>query len=166
LHDKLKKFNTTTLIGKGCYTALMESLLNKKALHNYEILESFSAGIKLLGTEAKSIRKGQASFEGAYISFRQDGAYVVHLTVPAYQQKNAPPGYTAERERKLLLTSDEMSYLRGKSEEKGLTVIPVKIYTAHGLIKLEIGVARKRKKHDKREVLKKKAVKRDLERDF
>lgn len=144
----------------------MQALTNKKGLFNYEILEAFQAGIKLLGAEVKSVRKGQASFEGAYISFRSDGAYIVHLTIPAFQPANAPSGYVPERERKLLITKEELSYLRGKSEEKGLTVIPLKLYTAHGLIKLEIGVARKKKKHDKRDVLKKKAVKRDLERDF
>ncbi len=144
----------------------MKALTNKKGLYDFEVLETFEAGLKLLGTEVKSLKLGHASFEGAYVSFKGSESYVVNLTIPAYQPKNAPSGYEPERPRKLLLNKKEIDYLRGKSKENGLTVIPARIYTAHGTLKMEIAVSRRKKKHDKREVLKKKAQKRDTEREI
>lgn len=144
----------------------MKPIVNKKGLYNYEKLETFEAGLKLLGTEVKSIRAGRVSFEGAYVTFSGTEAYLVNLTIPAYQPKNAPAGYSAERPRKLLLNKKEMAYLRGKTHEKGLTVIPTKLYTARGVLKLEIAVVRRKKARDKREDLKRKAHKRDAEREL
>ena len=144
----------------------MKAIVNKKGLFNYEVLEAFEAGLKLIGTEVKSLKLGRVSFEGAYITFGGSDAYVVNLTIPAYQPKNAPKKYEPERPRKLLLHKKELSYLKGKSQEQGLTVIPTKIYTTRGTLKIDIAIVKRRKKHDKREVLKKKAVKRDIEREI
>ena len=144
----------------------MKAIVNKKGLFNYEALETFEAGLKLLGTEVKSLKLGRVSFEGSYIAFSGNEAYVINLTIPAHQPKNAPKGYAPERPRKLLLHKKELDYLKGKSQEKGLTVIPTKVYTARGVLKLEIAICRRKKKYDKREVLKKKAQKRDTEREL
>lgn len=144
----------------------MKALVNKKARHYYEILETFEAGLKLLGTEVKSLKNGRLSYEGSYITIRGGEAYWVNAHIPAYQPKNAPEDYTPERPRKLLLQKKELEYLIGKSHEKGLTLIPLRVYNARGTLKLEVGVARRKKKHDKREDLKKQAQKRDIQREL
>lgn len=148
------------------YFTHMKPLVNKKGLYNYEKLETFEAGLKLIGTEVKSVRAGRVSFEGAYVTFSDTGAYIVNLTIPAYQPKNAPAGYDPERPRKLLLNKKEVAYLRGKTQEKGLTVIPTKLYTVRSVLKLEIAVVRRKKARDKREDLKRKAHTRDAEREL
>ncbi len=143
----------------------MESIRNKKAYFNYEIIETLEAGLKLSGNEVKSIKNGRVSFEGSYISFRDQEAFWVNGTVPAWQPKNAPAGYEPTRERKLLLSKKEIDYLRGRSEEKGLTAVPLRVYTKKGRLKMEIGLVSHKKKWDKRETLKKKAQGRDIERE-
>jgi len=144
----------------------MEAVINKKGLFNYEILEKLEAGLKLIGAEVKSLKKGQVSFEGSYISIREGEAFWVKATIPAFQPKNAPKSYVPERPRKLLLNKKELKYLIGKSQEKGLTIIPVKVYNKHGLLKLEVGIARKKKGADKREVLKKRDTDREIRREL
>lgn len=144
----------------------MEALINKKALFNYEILEKFEAGLKLSGQEVKSLKSGRVSFEGSYVSFRENEAFWVNATIPAWQPKNAPKDYKETSPRKLLLTKDEIKYLKGKSEQKGLTIVPIKVYNKRGQLKLEIGIVKPKKKWDKREVLKKRAIDRDAEREI
>lgn len=144
----------------------MEAIKNKKAYFNYAVLEKFEAGLKLSGTEVKSIKDGRVSFEGSYISFREDGSYWVNGTVPAWQPKNAPARYEPTRPRKLLLSKKEIGYLRGRSEEKGLTVVPLRIYSKKGNLKMEVGLVRRKKKWDKREALKKRAQERDVRREL
>lgn len=140
---------------------------NRKAHFQYEILETFQAGIVLLGQEVKSIKLGRMQLQGSYIVFRGNEVFLVGSSVPPYQPKNTPESYNPERSRKLLLQKHEISYLAGKSKEGGLTVIPLKVYTGkRGTIKLEFGLARGRKGKDKREKLKKLEARREIERAF
>jgi len=141
---------------------------NKKAYYNYEILERFEAGISLIGQEVKSIKSGRISLRGSYVVLRQSGkkggseVFLIGANVPAWQPKNAPADYRPDRPRKLLLKKSEIKYLIGKSQQKGLTLIPLRMYTKKGKIKLEFGIAKGRKKVDKRELIKKRGVEREI----
>lgn len=137
---------------------------NKKAYFNYQILEKFEAGIALIGQEVKSIKTRGTNLTGSYIIIRNEEVYWVGAKVPAYQPKNAPSDYEPERSRKLLLKKTEIKYLIGKSKQKGLTFIPLKLYTKNGKIKIEVGIARGKKKFDKRELIKKRDTEREIER--
>ncbi|MDO8470382.1 MAG: SsrA-binding protein SmpB [bacterium] len=140
---------------------------NRKAHFDYDILETFHAGIVLLGQEVKSIKLGRMQLQGSYVVFKGNEVFLVGSTVPPYQPKNTPESYNSERSRKLLLQKREISYLTGKSKEGGLTLIPLKVYTGkRGTIKLEFGLARGRKTKDKREELKKRETRREIERAF
>jgi len=137
---------------------------NKKAYFNYRILEKFEAGISLLGQEVKSIKTRGINLAGSYVIARNEEIYWVGVKISAYQPKNAPPDYNPERSRKLLLKKSEIRYLIGKSREKGLTLMPLKVYTKDGKIKIEFGIAKGKKKFDKRELIKKKETEREIER--
>ncbi len=130
---------------------------NKKAYFDYEILDKYQAGIVLIGQEVKSIKKGNISLKGSYIVPKNNELFLIGSHVPPYQPKNAPD-YNPERSRKILLNKKELNQLIGKSKEKTLTLIPLKVYTMKGLIKIEIGIGRGKKKFDKREALKKKDI--------
>lgn len=132
----------------------MSIIQNKKATFDYEILEKFEAGISLLGTEVKSVRKGQGKLEGAYVVIRGGEAYLVDASIPAFQKKNAPEDYDPERLRKLLLSKKELEELFIESEKKGLTLVPIKLYNVGRLLKLELALAKGKKKFDKRESIK------------
>lgn len=144
----------------------MEAKTNKKAYFNYEILEKFEAGLVLLGSEVKSIRNNHYSLQGAYVTINDEEAWLVHATIAPYQPKNMSVAYNPERPRKLLLNKKELSYLQGKSQEKGLTIVPLKVYNKHGQIKLEIALAKGKSKSDKREVLKKRITDREISREL
>lgn len=144
----------------------METKTNKKAYFNYEILEKFEAGLKLLGSEVKSLKNGHYSLQGAYVSVQNEEAWLMRAHIAPYQPKNMSAAYNPERPRKLLLTKKELQYLQGKTQEKGLTIVPLKIYNKHGQIKIEIGLAKGKTKGDKREVLKKRASEREIEREL
>jgi SsrA-binding protein len=144
----------------------VKALVNKKAGHNYELLESFEAGLKLLGTEVKSVKSGRFSFEGAYVLVRSGEAFLINASIPPYQRKNAPQGFDERRVRKLLFNKKELSYLQGKSQEKGLTLLPIRVYTMRGNLKVEVCLARTKKKWDKRDALKRRAIERDTLRKF
>lgn len=138
---------------------------NRKARQYYELLEFFEAGIVLTGPEVKSIRQGRVSFGDSYIDFRNGEAFVMSMHISPYD--NA--GYAVQnpdRNRKLLLHYQEIKQLTAKVEQKGLTVVPLKMYLKHGKIKLEIALARGRKLHDQRDELKRRAEHRDLEREL
>ena len=137
---------------------------NKKALFNYAILEKFEAGIVLIGQEVKSIKLGRINLAGAYVVLREEEVFLVGANVPPYQPKNAPKHYNPKRARKLLLTKKEIKYLIGKSRQKGLTMIPLMIYTRKGKIKLEFGLGKGKRKFDKREAIKKREVEREIKR--
>ena len=144
----------------------MESKINKKAYFNYEILEKFEAGLRLIGSEVKSLKLGHYSLQGAYITLHNEEAWLVKATIAPYQPKNMKSDYDPARPRKLLLTKKELRYLQGKSREQGLTIVPLKVYNKRGQIKLEIGLAKGKTKSDKREVLKKRITDREIEREI
>ncbi len=137
---------------------------NEKARFNYEILETLEAGVVLTGQEVKSVRRGSASIRGAYVKILGGEAWLLGATIPPYQTGNVPAGYDPQRSRKLLLKRAELKYLIGKSQERGLTLVPIKLYNKNGLIKLEIGMGRGKKKADKREKITKREVQRKIDR--
>lgn len=139
---------------------------NKKVLFNYDILEKFEAGIVLTGQEVKSIRFGRINLMGSYVIIRNNEAYLINATVPPYQPKNMPQEYDPARARKLLLKKSEIKYLLGKSEQKGLTLVPLRVYTKKGKIKLEFGIGRGRKKADKKELIKKRETDKEIQREL
>lgn len=137
---------------------------NKKAYFNYQILEKFEAGISLIGQEVKSIKLGRISLFGSYVVLRDEEVYLIGANIPPYQPKNAPSDYSPERPRKLLLKKSEIKYLIGKTKQKGLTLVPLKMYTKRGKIKLEFGLAKGKRLIDKREKIKKREFEREKER--
>ncbi len=139
---------------------------NRKAKFDYEILEKFEAGMILIGQEVKSIKSGRMSLKGSYVTLKREEPYLIGANVPPYQPKNAPPDYEPEKPRKLLLNKSEIKHLIGKTKEKGLTLVPLKVYTKKGKIKLEFGTAKGRKKADKRELIKKRETEREMDREL
>jgi len=138
---------------------------NKKASHEYFLLEKYICGIVLTGTEIKSIRKGKANLTDAYCAFTGSELFVrnMHITEYEYGTYN---NHDPKRERKLLLTARELRKLKSKLEEKGLTLIPTFMFiNEKGLAKLEIALAKGKKLYDKRETLKKKDTQRELDRE-
>ncbi|MEX2013820.1 MAG: SsrA-binding protein SmpB [Parcubacteria group bacterium] len=139
---------------------------NSKALFDYEVLERFTAGIELLGMEVKSVREGKVSLRGAFVAIRGAEAFLVGSDIPPYQPKNAPKEYDSQRARKLLLTKTELEELRKAEGTKGLTIIPLSVYNKGRFLKLDIAIARGKKKFDKRQAIKKRDVERDLKRSL
>ena len=137
---------------------------NKKAYFNYEILERFEAGISLTGQEVKSLKIRGVNLAGSYVVLKNNEVFWIGAKIPPYQPKNAPKNYNPERSRKLLLKKSEIKYLIGKSKLKGLTLIPLKLYTKKRKIKLLFALAKGKKKFDKRELIKKREIKRKIRR--
>jgi len=137
---------------------------NEKARFDYHILETLEAGLVLAGYEVKSIKAGKCSIRGAYVKIINGEAWLLGATVSPYQSGNIPPSYDQQRSRKLLLKKSELKYLIGKSQEKGLTLVPIRLYNKSGLIKLEIGIGRGKKKADKREKIIERESQRRIER--
>ncbi len=137
---------------------------NKKARFNYFVIESFEAGIVLTGREVKSIKSGRINLLGSYIFLKNGEAFLVGSDISPYQPENALFDYNSKRDRKLLLKKKEIDYLIGKTKEKGLTLMPLKVYTNKSLIKIEIALVKGKKKKDKRESIKKKDTEREIGR--
>jgi SsrA-binding protein len=141
--------------------------VNKDASYRYELLETFEAGLILSGAEVKTAKLGQVSLKGSYVSWRSPGGlnrlYLVGAHFSPYKFA-ANQDYKPTRDRQLLLKVSELNYLFGKSQEKGLTLIPLRLYTKNGLVKLELAVARGKKLYDKREAIKKREVAREFNR--
>lgn len=137
---------------------------NRKASFNYEILERFQTGIELLGHEVKAVRHGQGAIDGAFVTVRGGEAFITGMTVPPYQTGNTPKDYDPMRNRKLLLTKDEIKRL--SEIEKGLTIVPISVYNAGRWIKMEIASVRGKKKTDKRETIKKRDTERQIRREY
>ncbi len=138
---------------------------NRKARHYYSLLEFIESGIILTGPEVKSLRLGHASFHDSYVDFKQKEGFLVGLHISPYN--NA--GYVVQnpdRHRKLLLHRRELNILISKVEQKGLTVIPLKLYFKNGKVKVELAVAKGRKLYDHRNELKKRAESMDLRREL
>lgn len=139
-------------------------ITNKKARFNFEILETFEAGLVLSGHEVKAVRAGRGKLEGAHVVIRGGEAYLVGASISHYQEANEPKNYDQERARKLLLSKKELALLEAKGEQAGLTIVPLKLYNNNRKIKLEIALVRGKKKHDKRQTLKERDSKRAIER--
>ena len=137
---------------------------NKKAFFQFFLLDTFVAGIQLLGTEIKAIREGKANLADAYCVFLGDELFIKNLHISEYSH-GSYANHEPRRMRKLLLTKRELKKIQGGLKEKGLTIIPVKLFlNAKGLAKLEISIAKGKKLFDKRETIKAKDVKRQLDR--
>ena len=138
---------------------------NKKAYHDYFILEKYEAGIVLHGTEVKSLRMGKCSIKEAFIRVENEEVYVYGMHISPYEKGNI---FNKDplRVRKLLLHKSEIRKLLGKTKEKGMTLVPLKVYFKDSLVKVEIGLAKGKKLYDKRQDIAKKDQQREAQRDF
>ena|SRR3989338_1459220 len=137
---------------------------NRKAYFNYEIIETFEAGIELLGLEVRAIKNGRANMAGSFATLKNGEGYLTNLDVPPYQLNNVPSDYNPTRPRRLLLKKEEIKYLAGKMKNDRLTLIPLKLYAKGPKIKVELGLARGKRTYEKREAIKKREVKREIRR--
>lgn len=140
------------------------NITNKRATFHYFITESWEAGIMLTGTEVKAIRDGKANLSDSYCYFREEELWIKNLHISPYEH-GSYSNHDPKRDRKLLLHKKQLLKIFGKTKEKGVTIIPIKIYeNERGLIKLEIGLARGKKMYDKRESMKQADAKREIGR--
>ncbi len=137
---------------------------NKRARFDFDILETFEAGLALLGTEVKAIRAGKAKLEGSYVVVRGGEAFLVGASIAAFQPINTAKSYDPERSRKLLLSQKELALIHRQTEQAHLTAVPLSLYSKGGKIKLELALARGKKQADKRESIKSRDVKREIDR--
>lgn len=142
----------------------MTLLEYKKALLKYAPLEHYAAGLELLGTEVKALRNRLGSLEGARVVVRGGEAFVVGMTIPPYQVANTPKNYDPERPRRLLLGKEEVAALAAAEAKKGLTIVPLEVYTVRNLVKVRVAIVRGKGKGDKREDLKKRDALREAQR--
>ncbi len=142
----------------------MTYVTNRTAKQHYEILDTQRAGIMLFGTEVKSVRSGKASLVGAKVLIRGGEVFLVGATIPPHQEKNAPPSYDSERPRRLLLHKKEIGRLYAQTEMRGLTLVPICMYNCNRVLKMDIGVARKKNARDKREDIRKRESERSVKR--
>lgn len=138
----------------------------KKAFLKYAPVESFAAGIELSGGEVKALRNRLGSLDGARVVVRGGEAFIVGMTIPPYQSANAPKDYDSGRARRLLLAKGEIAALADAEARKGLTIVPLEIYTAGRFVKARIAIVRGKGKEDRREDLKKRVVLREAEREL
>jgi len=136
---------------------------NKRAYHEFDIIDKWEAGIVLVGSEVKSLRNGKCSLDQAYADVEKGEVWLLGCDIPEYVEANRF-NHKAKRPRKLLLHRDEIRKIGVKVQEKGLTLVPLQLYFSKGIAKMEIGLARGRKLHDKRDVIKAKDSKRELDR--
>ncbi|WP_165228429.1 SsrA-binding protein SmpB [Aquisphaera insulae] len=136
---------------------------NRRARHEYDLIEKIEAGIVLTGTEVKSLRNGKANLEDAYAEVDRDEVWLLGCDIPEYLQANRM-NHVPKRKRKLLLHRREIDKLGARTSERGLTIIPLAIYFKKGMAKVELFIAKGRKSYDKREAIKKQDAKRDMDR--
>jgi SsrA-binding protein len=136
---------------------------NPKARHDYEILETMEAGMVLTGSEVKSLRGGSASMRESFAIIRDGETWLIGMHIGPYAQAGYA-GHEPTRTRKLLLHKDEIQRLVGKTAERGLTLVPLKVYFNHGLAKIELGLAKGKKTYDRRESLKEKDAQMQIDR--
>jgi len=136
---------------------------NRRARHDYDILETIEAGVVLRGTEVKSLRDSQVTFKDAYATIRHDELWLLGCHINPYSH-GSDANHDPERDRKLLLHRREISRLAGKIAERGLTLIPLRLYFKQGRVKLELGLGRGRKLHDKRSAIRERDVKREMDK--
>lgn len=137
---------------------------NRRAYYDYQILETYEAGLVLRGYEVKAIKTGHVSLRGSYVVIKNGQVYLINAVIPPYQPANTPDNYDPERSRKLLLKQSEINSLIGKSKQKGLTLVPLRLYTKRGKIKIEFALGRGKRKIDKREEIKKREFKRRIKK--
>jgi len=142
----------------------MEFASNPKAGFDYEIIETIEAGVVLKGFEVKAIKNGKASIKGAYVKVLNGQPMLVGATISPYQPANTPADYDPQASRRLLLSKKQINDIIGASESGGMTAVPLKLYDQRGRVKLLIGIARGKKKYDKRETIKKKDIARARQR--
>ncbi|MEI8269798.1 MAG: SsrA-binding protein SmpB [bacterium] len=133
---------------------------NKKALFEYEILETVEAGLILQGTEVKSIRQGLVSLDGSYAILEKNKLMLVNCTVQAY--KNATTNHNPQRDRILLLKKSEIKKFAEKSKHKGFTLVPISMFIKKGMVKVDLAICKGRQLHDKREFIKSKEISREM----
>jgi SsrA-binding protein len=139
---------------------------NRKAHFNYTIEETFEAGIELQGFEVKAIKNGSGNINSAFCVVRGGEAYILNMNIPPYQPHNVDLGYDPERTRRLLLSKKEIKELANKDDIKGLTLVPVSLYSKGRHIKVSIAVAKGKRVFDKRETIKKRDLDREMEREY
>jgi SsrA-binding protein len=137
---------------------------NRKARHEYETLQSYEGGLELTGQEVKSIREGGAKLDGGYVRIAKGELWLVGAHIRPYSKSSKNEAYEPDRDRKILVHAKELAYLAGKTQEKGLTLVPFSLYPRGRQIKLNFGLCRGRKAHDKREKLKSRDLDRDIRR--
>ena len=135
---------------------------NKKARFNYKLLETFEAGISLTGAEVKAIKAGKVNLTGSYVKAVGKEIYLINTNIFEQNSRN----YNPTRTRKLLLHRNEIDTIMGKIKAKKLTLIPILIYTIRGLVKVKIALTKPKRKHQKKELLKKSDIKREIEREL
>jgi SsrA-binding protein len=142
------------------------AVVNKKAYRNFELIEKFEAGLKLLGTEVKSLRAGQADLNGSYARFEDEECWLVGASIAHYEQAGVR-NHEPLRKRKLLLHKTELRKVRIKLEQRGFTFVPLRIYfNDRGLAKIELALARGKRQYDKRKAIAERTQKRDVDRDM
>jgi SsrA-binding protein len=139
--------------------------VNRKARYEYSIIQTYEAGIVLQGTEVKALKQGKANIVDSYAMLRAGEVWLIALHISPYEQGNIN-NHEPTRDRKLLLKKSEIRKLIGKTKEKGLTLVPLRLYFKKGKVKVEIALAKGKKVYDKREAITKRDQQRDQERDF
>ncbi|MCY1151843.1 MAG: SsrA-binding protein SmpB [Sphaerochaetaceae bacterium] len=138
---------------------------NKKAFFNYEMVETLECGMSLEGTEVKSMREGRFSFTDSYVVIENGQLLLLQFTIQPYKQGSIF-NHDPDRKRKLLAHKSEIKRLKRKVDEKGLTLVPTKVYLKNNIIKMEIGLARGKALHDKKNVIKERDLKKDAQREL
>lgn len=145
----------------------MAALIDNRKVHfDYEVLEKFEAGIELAGYEVKAIKASKGSIEGAHVTVRGGEAYIINMLVSPYQENNTPEDYEPRRNRRLILSKEEIRKLADIEAGKGLTIVPISLYNKGNLIKVSVAVVHGKKKFDKRESIKKRETDRTIRREF
>ena len=139
---------------------------NKRAKFDYEMVDEVEAGVEMTGFEVKAVKDGKVDITGSHAIIRGGEAYIVGMKVQSYQPGNEPENFDTDRTRKLLLHREEIVKLAVKANERGLTIVPMRVYNKAGKVKVLLGLAKSKKKFDKREKIKKKDVQEDIERNL
>ena len=139
---------------------------NRKAHFNYTVEDTYEAGIELMGLEVKAIKSGQGNITSSFCIVRGGEAFIIGMHIPPYQPHNIDLGYDPDRTRRLLLSKKEIKKLGEKDDIKGLTLVPLSLYSKGRHIKVSIAIARSKKVFDKREVIKKRETDREIRREF
>ena len=145
--------------------AIIEIARNKKARFDYEIMDTFEAGIMLAGSEVKSLRQKKASIQEAYARIKNGEAYLTGMNIATYEMANRF-NHEPVHDRKLLLHKQEIKRLIGKVQEKGFTLVPLRLYFKNGKVKVELGLAKGKAKYDKRRDIQKRDVEREIQREW